>query len=122
MYTEETAPPGLWKSEVFGLLGVWVIGSAFVLPPGTAFFYNNLFVGLVAGNVALAMAGNRKWERPAASAAAIWLVISAFVPSVLSGTALYVNQVGVGAVLALSAISANVHLRDDIRHGRPLTM
>ncbi len=122
MYTEETASPGLWESERFGLLGVWVIASAFLLTPGTAFFYNNLFVGLAATNTAIALAGNRKWERPAASAAAIWLVISAFVPSMLSGQAMVVNQVAVGAVLALSAISANVHLRDDIRHDRPLTM
>jgi hypothetical protein len=84
--------------------------------------YHNLFVGLVAGNVAVMMEGNRKWERPLASTAAIWLFISSFVPSVLSGSALLINQLTVGIVLIVACIAANVHLRDDIRKARPLTM
>jgi hypothetical protein len=121
MYTEETASPGLWKSELVGLLGAWLLASAFVVPAGYLPQHNWL-VGLIAGNVAIMMAGNRKWERPLASAAAIWLVISGFVPSVLGGTPLLLNQLGVGVALVVSAISANIHLRDDIRQARPLTM
>lgn len=122
MYTEETAPPGLWKSELVGVIGIWLCASPFVVPPGETMFAHNFFVGLIAANVAIMMAGNRKWERPLASAAAIWLVLSAFVPSVLTGTALLQNQIGVGVALIVAAIAANVHLRDDIRHARPLTM
>ena len=48
--------------------------------------------------------------------------MSCFVPSVLTGTALLANQIGVGLALVVSAIAANVHLRDDIRQARPLTM
>lgn len=122
MYTEETASPGLWKSEIVGAVGLWLIASPFVLLPGTSFVYNNWLAGLVATNAAIAMAGNRKWERPAAAAAAIWLFFSAFVPSALAGSALLMNQVGVGVVLVIAALSAHLHLRDDIRHDRPLTM
>jgi len=122
MYTEETAPPGLWKSEIVGLLGLWLIASAFIIPAGTSFVYNNWLVGVVAGNIAIGMAGNRKWERPVAAGAAIWLCISGFVPSALSGQALLLNQIGVGALLTIASVSANIHLRDDIRHDRPLTM
>lgn len=99
-----------------------ICASAFVVPAGEAMFAHNFFVGLMAGNAAIMMAGNRKWERPLASAAAIWLVISSFVPSVLTGTALVANQLTVGITLIVCAISAFVHLRDDIRHARPLTM
>ena len=122
MYSEETAPTGLWKSELVGLLGLLVIASPFVVPPGPPIVYHNLLVGLVAGNVAVMMEGNRKWERPLASTAAIWLFISSFVPSVLSGSALMINQMTVGVVLIVACIAANVHLRDDIRKARPLTM
>lgn len=122
MYSEETAPPGLWKSELVGLLGLLVCASPFIVPTGPAIVYHNLVVGLVAGNVAVMMEGNRKWERPLASTAAIWLFISSFVPSVLSGSALVINQLVVGVALIVACVAANVHLRDDIRHARPLTM
>ena len=122
MYTEETAPPGLWKSELVGIIGVWLCASAFIVPAGAALFAHNFFIGLIASNTAIMMAGNRKWERPLASAAAIWLVISSFVPTVLVGLSFLINQVAVGVALIVAATAANVHLRDDIRHARPLTM
>ena len=122
MYTEETASPGLWKSELVGIIGVWLCASPFIVPAGAAIFGHNFFVGLIASNTAIMMAGNRKWERPLASAAAIWLVMSSFVPSVLVGPSLVANQIAVGVVLIVTAIAAHVHLRDDIRHARPLTM
>lgn len=122
MYTEETASPGLWKSEIVALIGVALVGAAFLLPPGVNPVYVNWLFGAIASNTSIAMAGNRKWERPVAAAAGIWLFMSGFVPSVLSGPNLMMNYLGVGAVLLISAISAHVHLRDDIRHARPLTM
>lgn len=122
MYTEETASPGLWKSEIVFLLGVWLIVAAFIVPPGPTAVYNNWLVGLIAANTAIAFAGNRRWERPLAGAAAIWLFVSGFVPSVLQGQAWMVNELAVGIVLVAAAISAHLHLRDDIRHARPLTM
>jgi hypothetical protein len=122
MYSEETASPGLWKSEIVGLLGVLLIGAAFVVPPGTPAVYLNWFVGFIAANVAIGMEGNRRWERPLAAGAAIWLFISGFVPSVLTGRALFINEIAVGTAFVVAAISAQVHLRDDIRHARPLKM
>jgi hypothetical protein len=122
VYTEETASPGLWKSVLVGILGLLVCVSAFIVPPVPTIVYHNWFVGFVATITAIMMTGNRKWERPLATAAAVWLFISGFVPSVLEGTALLVNQISVGVVLIVAAISANIHLRDDIRHARPLRM
>jgi hypothetical protein len=122
MYTEETAGPGFWKSELVGLAGLWLIAAAFILPSGSTAVYNNWFVGFVVTNVALAMSGNRAWERPVATAAGIWLFISGFMPSVLTGQALRINELAVGLVLVAAAVSANLHLRDDVRHARPLTM
>jgi hypothetical protein len=121
MYTEETASPGFWKSEIVGLLGIVLIAVAFVVPPEYA-VYNNWLIGGIATLTALAMSGNRMWERPLATGAAIWLFISGFVPSVLSGTPLRMNELAVGLCLVVAAISAYVHLRDDVRHNRPLAM
>jgi F0F1-type ATP synthase membrane subunit a len=122
MYTEDTAGPGLWKSAIVGLAGVWLIAAAFVVPPGIAAVYNNWAVGFVATIAAISMSGNRRWERPIATALTIWLFISGFVPSVLSGRPLFINELGVGLVLVAAAVSANMHLRDDVRHGRRLAM
>lgn len=122
MYSEETASPGLWKSEIVALMGVALIAAAFVVPHGTPLVYVNWLIGLVAGNASISMAGNRKWERPVAAAAAIWLFMSGFVPSLLTGPWVRVHEVGIGVVLVAAAISAHLHLRDDIRHARPLTM
>ena len=122
MYTEETASPGLWKSEILALMGVALIGAAFVVPPGTQLVYTNWLIGFIAANAAIAFAGNRKWERPLAGAAAIWLFISGFVPSLLNGPWARMHEIGIGVVFLIAAVSAHVHLRDDIRHARPLTM
>ena len=122
MYTEETASPGLWKSEILALLGIWLMVAAFIVPPGPNAVYNNWLIGAIATMTAIALSGNRRWERPVATAAAIWLFISGFVPSVLRGPALTINELAVGLVLVVAAVSAHLHLRDDIRHDRPLTM
>ena len=122
MYTEETAGPGFWKSVIVGLAGLWLLAAAFIIPSGDAAVYNNWLVGAIATIAALAMSGNRRWERPLATGLSIWLFISGFVPSVLSGRALRVNELAVGVLLIVAAISANLHLRDDVRHGRPLAM
>ena len=122
MYSEETAPSGFWKSEILALMGVILVAAAFVPPPETPAVYLNWLVGLIAANTAIALSGNRRWERPLAAAAAIWLFISGFVPSVLQGRALFINYLAIGLVLLAAAISAFFHLRDDVRHDRPLRM
>jgi hypothetical protein len=40
----------------------------------------------------------------------------------LGGRPMLLNQLAVGLILMIAAISAHLHLRDDIRHDRPLTM
>ena len=40
----------------------------------------------------------------------------------LSGRALRLNELAVGLVLIVAAASAQVHLRGDVRYGRPLAM
>jgi hypothetical protein len=122
MYSEETASPGLWKSEIVALMGVALIATGALAPPGTDVVYANWLIGLIAANTAIAFAGNRKWERPIAGGAAIWLFISGFVPSLVSGPWMRAHEIAIGIVLLLSAVSAHRHLRDDIRHARPLTM
>jgi hypothetical protein len=116
------ASPGLWKSEIVALVGLALIAAAFVVPSGKETVYVNWLMGFVGANAALAMSGNRKWERPLAAGAAIWLFMSGFVPSVLAGEPRLVNELAIGIVLVVSALAAHLHLRDDIRHARPLTM
>ena len=122
MYSEETASPGLWKSEIVALMGLALIATGLLAPRGTDIVYANWLIGLVGANTAIAFDGNRKWERPLAGAAAIWLFISGFVPSLLSGPWMRPHEIAIGVILLVSAASAHIHLRDDIRHARPLSM
>jgi uncharacterized membrane protein SirB2 len=122
MYTEETAAPGFWKSELLLLAGLWLMAAAFIVPPGEQAALNNWLVGAFAANVAIGLAGNRKWERPLAAGAAIWLFMSGFVSTVRDGSAWFPNEIAVGVILIVAAISAHWRLRDDVRHARPLTM
>ena len=112
----------MWKSLAVGALGVWLLAAPFIVPSTEANVYNNWLVGLIAANVALMMSPNRKWEMPIASAAGIWLFISGFVPSLLSGRSLVTNDVAIAAVLIIAALSAAVHLRQDYRSGRPVLL
>jgi hypothetical protein len=112
---------GLWKSEVVLLTGVWLIAAAFIVP-STGAVYNNWLLGFVASVAALMLSGNRKWERPVAATAAIWLFISGFVPSVLQGGPWVRNELIIAAALVIAGISAQIHLRDDLRAHRPLAM
>jgi len=121
-WNEDVASPGLWKSEVVALVGLALIAAAFVVPAGRETVYVYWLMGFVATNCAIALSGNRKWERPVASAAAIWLFMSGFVQSVWSGEPRLINLIAIGVALVVSALAANIHLRDDVRHGRPLTM
>jgi hypothetical protein len=122
MYTEETAGPGLWKSALVGLAGLWLLAAAFIVPPGPSAVYNYWLVGAIATIAALMMSGNRRWERPLATGFAIWLFISGFVPTVWSGRALRMNELVVAVMLIVAAVSAHWHLRDDVRQGRALRM
>lgn len=121
-WNEDVASPGLWKSEVVALVGLALIAAAFVVPAGRETVYVYWLMGFVATNCAIALSGNRKWERPVASAAAIWLFMSGFVQSVWSGEPRLINLIAIGVALVVSALAANIHLRDDVRHARPLTM
>ena len=122
MYTEETASPGLWKSEIVGAMALALIAAAFFLPAGFNPIYINWFIGLPATLAAIAEEGNRIWERPLGVAAGLWLFISGFMPSMLTGTNLTINYLAVGTILLITAIWAQIRLRDDIRHDRPITM
>jgi hypothetical protein len=104
----------MWKSAVVGLAGVWMLVSAFVVPPGNAQVYNNWLVGLIVTNVALSMSSQRLWERPLATAAGVWLFICGFVPSMLQGRAALENALAMGALLVVCAICARIHLREEI--------
>ena len=104
----------MWKSATVGLLGVWLLFAPFVLTSSTSNVYNYWLIGLIVTDVALAMSSQRLWERPLATAAGVWLFICGFVPSLLGGQAVVINNITVGVVLIVSAILAQIHLREEL--------
>ena len=110
----------MWKSWIVGIAGVWLLIAPFVVPSSTENVYNNWLLGALATIAALMMSSNRKWERPVAAAAGIWLFISGFVPSMLQGGALVRNDLAIAAILVLAGLSAHTHLKEDLAMGRPV--
>ena len=110
----------MWKSSLIGLAGLWLLAAPFIVPSSVENVYNNWLVGAIVTNVALMMSDNRKWERPVATAAGVWLFMSGFVPSVLRGGSLVRNDMVIAAVLIITALSARTHLREDYEMGRPV--
>ena len=104
----------MWKPELIGLLGLWLVVAPFVLPSSISNVYNNWLIGLVVTNVAINMSSLRLWERPLATAAGVWLFICGFVPSMLVGRAVVINSITVGVVLIVSSTLALVHLREEL--------
>ena len=110
----------MWKSSLIGLAGLWLFAAPFVVPSSVENVYNCWLIGALVTNTALMMSSNRKWERPVATAAGIWLFLSGFMPSLLRGGSLVRNDMVIGAVLILTALSARTHLREDYETGRPV--
>ena len=106
----------MWKPLAVGILGLWLFAAPFVVPTANI-VYNNWLVGFIAGVAAITMSVRRKWERPIAAAAAIWLFISGFVPSVHRGNALLLNDLIIAAVLVICGLEAAKHLLEDMRDG-----
>lgn len=109
---------GAWKPLLIGAMGVVLLLATFGTPQRDA-VYLNWLIGFVAGNAAIAMSGNRKWERPLAGAAAIWLFMSGFVRSLYESDAWMRSDVIVAVLLIVAAASAAFRLRQDIREQRP---
>jgi hypothetical protein len=104
----------MWKPALIGLLGLWLIAAPFVLPSSTSNVYNSWLIGLIVTNVAICMSSLRLWERPLATAAGVWLFICGFVPSLLSGRAVVMNDALIALALIVAAIAAAIHLREEL--------
>jgi hypothetical protein len=112
---------GEWKPIVVGLTGVALLVASVVTPRHDA-VYLNWLVGLIATNVAVLMSGNRVWERPVAAGAALWLFMSGFVQSLYQSSAWMRSDLVVAALLIIAAVSALIHLRQDLRAHRPMAL
>ena len=110
----------MWKSSLIALSGLWLLAAPFVFPSSVENVYNNWLIGAIVTNTALMMSSNRKWERPVATAAGIWLFLSGFMPSLLTGGTLMRNDVAIAAVLIITGLSARTHLQEDYEMGRPV--
>lgn len=112
---------GQWKPVIVGLMGLATLAAVVAVPRSDA-VYINWLIGVIAGNVAVSMAGNRIWERLVAATAGIWLFMSGFVQSLYQSSAWQRSDLIVGVALVIAALSAFVHLRHDLRDHRPIVL
>lgn len=115
---EEFWAAGQWKPVIIGLMGIAALGAVVAVPRNEA-VYVNWLLGVIAGNVAITMSGNRVWERLLAGTAGIWLFMSGFVQSLYQGNAWQQSDVAVGLALIIAAASAFIRLRQDWAAHRP---
>ncbi len=112
---------GQWKPVLLGLMGLATVAAALAVPRQDA-VYANWLIGAVAGNVAVLMSGNRKWERPLAATAGIWLFVSGFVQPLYASGAWRQSDLLVGVALVIASGCAFLHLRGDLASHRPHTL
>jgi hypothetical protein len=99
-------------AAIVGVLGIWMVLAPFAPMSIDAKFFNDLLVGLVVTNLGVTMVHDRRWVRLVVAAVGIWICVSSFIPRLLMGSALTINDTTAGLLLVAVA-GAAIH---DARH------
>ncbi len=72
-----------------------------------AFMWDYIIIGLIVAIVGFWMiSDNKKWQGWLGGLAGVWLFISAFIPSLLTGAGALWNSVIVGIIIAIAGFAA----------------
>ena len=71
----------MWKSWTNGILGTWLVVTAFLSFSPTGNMWNNLIVGLIVGIIGFAMIKEKPWQGWTAGIVGTWVFIAAFIPA-----------------------------------------
>jgi hypothetical protein len=111
----------MWKAWLIGALGIWMAIAPMVTGSSRDHLWNNWIVGLIVTNVALMMSSEVRWERLVGAGAGIWLFASGFIPRLLTGRGLAINNEALALVLITAAAGFVVHYHRVHRAPEPMS-
>lgn len=94
------------KSWIIVVLGIWLAVAAFLTLGMHGQELDNLAVGLVVAIVGFSMMNHKPAIGWGAGLLGGWVVISAFIPTLVEGSGLHYNNVIFGVLIAVAGIDA----------------
>lgn len=94
------------KSWIIGILGLWVLFSAYFYASHVFFVWSNLVAGILVAGFGFAMISKKPSLGWTAGILGLWLVLAAFIPALHTGAALIWNGTIAGLIVALDGFYA----------------
>ena len=95
-----------WKALTVGFFGLWLLIDPFFMSGIVDQSWNNIIVGIGVLFLGIGLLHDEPQQAWIAGTLGAWLVISAFIPVLVSGIGLYLNNVFFGLVIIISGFSA----------------
>jgi len=95
-----------WQAWTIGIIGLWLILSAFLKFDATENMVNNLLVGLVVAGIAYTIMKQKVWQAWLCLIVGLWMAIAAFIPSLIVDQGYIWNNVISGSVIAIGGFGA----------------
>ncbi len=89
------------QKKILGMLGIWLLVSAMLLQSASANTTNLIFVGVISAISGLTLTLKKSFESWIGAALGLWLIISAFIPSLGNVPCKYCNTFISGIIFIL---------------------
>lgn len=89
-----------WKGWINGILGLWLFITVFLGFSSNVYSINGVIVGIVVICASFCIAQGKPWQAWVSGILGFWLIIAAFIPGLVSGIGLYLNNMIAGAIIA----------------------
>lgn len=86
------------KSWIIGIVGLWILGSAFFNVSHEFFIWSNLVAGALVSGFGFAMTSEKPGLGWTAGLLGLWLIIAAFIPDLHEGAGLLWNGIIIGLI------------------------
>jgi len=96
----------MWQGWVNGILGIWLIITAFFGASRAFYAWDNFIVGIIIAICGFSMLNVRSWQGTVSIIVGIWLIISAFIPQLHYGAGVYWNDIISGVVALIAGFAA----------------
>lgn len=87
------------KGIIIGLVGIWIIVAAIWRFNPLGEIWSNIFAGVIVGILGFSLRPTILVHRWVSGVAGCWLIAAAFIPGLLAGTGILVNNIITGLVL-----------------------
>jgi hypothetical protein len=99
----------MWQAWTNGILGLWLILAAFLGFGPTANLANNLIVGALVGITASTALKGKPGQSWSALVFAVWMIVAAFIPSLVDGAGYLYNDLISGLVITIAGFASFGH-------------